>query len=63
MSRPAAPYSGYERKAVRILISMPDDLMREVEAAVESRGETRSEYLRRLVAEDMERLERETQLG
>jgi metal-responsive CopG/Arc/MetJ family transcriptional regulator len=41
----------------KVLVSLPDALLRELDARAEGLGETRSAYLRRLAEEDIERRE------
>jgi metal-responsive CopG/Arc/MetJ family transcriptional regulator len=42
----------------KVLVSMPDDLLRELDLRVKDMGESRSGYLRRLVEADIEEDER-----
>lgn len=42
----------------KVLVSIPDDLLREIDLRVQSMGQTRSGYLRRLVEADIEQDER-----
>ena len=42
----------------KVLVSVPDQLLREIDARTKAAGETRSGYVQRLVEEDMEEDER-----
>jgi metal-responsive CopG/Arc/MetJ family transcriptional regulator len=42
----------------KVLVSLPDELLREIDAQAKASGETRSGYLRRLAEADFENEER-----
>lgn len=52
-------HTGYTLPVAKVLVSIPDDLLREIDLGAENRGESRSGYLRRLAEEDIERRERQ----
>jgi len=42
----------------KVLVSIPDELLREIDARAKAAGETRSGYLQRLAEEDLEQDEK-----
>lgn len=52
-----AGHTGYTKPVAKVLVSIPDELLREVDAQARTSGETRSGYLRRLAEEDFEKEE------
>ncbi len=51
-------HTGYTQSVAKVLVSIPDDLLREIDLHVEGSGESRSGYLRRLAEADLEAEER-----
>jgi hypothetical protein len=51
--------TGYTHPVAKVLISIPDDLLRELDLRVENLGETRSGYLQGLVESDFAERERQ----
>lgn len=50
-----AGHTGYTLPVAKVLVSLPDELLREIDAQAKASGETRSGYLRRLAEEDFEK--------
>jgi metal-responsive CopG/Arc/MetJ family transcriptional regulator len=46
-------HTGYTHPVAKVLVSIPDDLLKEVDARAKARGETRSGYLRGLAERDL----------
>ena len=47
-------HTGYTQPVAKVLISLPDDLLKGIDAQAKAQGETRSGYLRKLAAADLE---------
>jgi metal-responsive CopG/Arc/MetJ family transcriptional regulator len=54
MTIAAAGYTGYTLPVAKVLVSVPDGLLEEIDARVETLGQTRSGYLRQLAEDDLE---------
>ncbi len=50
--------TGYTRSMAKVLVSIPDELLKAIDFRAEELGESRSGYLRRLVEADIEEAER-----
>jgi metal-responsive CopG/Arc/MetJ family transcriptional regulator len=50
--------TGYTRSMAKVLVSIPDELLRDIDLRSKELGETRSGYLRGLVEADLEEGER-----
>jgi len=57
MAVATAGHTGYTRPVAKVLVSIPDELLREIDFHAQEAGETRSGYLRRLAEHDIERAE------
>lgn len=58
MAVETAGHTGYTQPMAKVLVSIPDDLLKEVDLRTKELGESRSGYLRRLVEADIEENER-----
>lgn len=52
---PAKGYTGYTRPVAKVMVSLPDDLLHEIDAEARRRGTTRSGLLRTFVDEALTR--------
>lgn len=46
-------HTGYTQSVAKVLVSLPDDLLRKIDARAKALGESRSGYLRRLAERDL----------
>lgn len=58
MSVSTTGHTGYTRGVAKVLVSIPDELVRKIDASAKARGESRSGYLRRLAERELEEDER-----
>jgi metal-responsive CopG/Arc/MetJ family transcriptional regulator len=50
----AIGHTGYTRPVAKVLVSVPDDLLKEIDARAEALRQSRSGYLRQLAEDDLE---------
>lgn len=50
-------HTGYTPPVAKVLVSIPEELLREIDFRANELGESRSGYLRRLAEEDVEKAE------